>query len=270
MKNKLTGKDKEIVKQYNNGNSCSEISERYNCSPESIRICLKRNHQSLRKKSTFRKWKIDEDYFSNIIKEQQAWLLGFIIADGSLSKGNRGHFLTIDLAKRDVQILKTIRKLLSSDCPIKPTKRSSVRFRLSCKKLFNDLVGYGVFVNKTKNGTPDIRNLIPARLHRHLLRGVFDGDGWIGKGKSRTALWGIVGHYDFLYGLIHDMCNYCKIACPQPVEKITKTGKSVFQWQIGGANQLKRIYDFLYKDATVWLHRKRIKLQKELNENVDD
>lgn len=269
MKNKLAGKEKEIIEQYQNGNSCSKISKRYCCSPEAIRLCLKKNNSVLRKKSSFRKWKVDEDYFSNIVDERQAWLLGFIIADGSISNDNGGYFLSIDLAKKDAEILRKIRKILASDCPIKLTKRNSVRFRFSCKKLFKDLVKYGVLVNKTKNGTPDLRNIIPAKLHRHLLRGAFDGDGWIAKGKSRSALWGVAGHYSFLQGLVSDMCRYCNIAYPSPLNRKTKNGY-IYQWQIGGVNQLGRIYNFLYKDATIWLNRKKAKLEKESNENVDD
>ena len=40
--------------------------------------------------------------------------------------------------------------------------------------------------------------------------------------------------------------------------------KDIFDYKVGGSNQMKNIYDYLYKDATIFLGRKKNKFEEVL------
>jgi intein-encoded DNA endonuclease-like protein len=167
----LKGKDTEIIDLYREGKGCDIISKKYGCNSESIRLLLQRNNVILRGKSTYRKHKINHEYFSKITTQEQAWLLGFIMADGSISRHNRGYFLRIDLAVRDKEILKKIISLLECDYYIANNhKRKSCCLTISSKKIIEDLSKYGIVPNKTYMKGHDLRNLISPDLWRHFFK----------------------------------------------------------------------------------------------------
>lgn len=112
--------------------------------------------------------------------------------------------------------------------------------------------------------------VIPEELENHFIRGVFDADGCISKakrvkkgqmGQKYVSFGGdfcIEGNKEFISVLQNKLI---KIGLPS--NSINYSGKSISRVRYGGINQLKKIYDYLYKDATLFLKRK-----KDLFENI--
>lgn len=130
-----------------------------------------------------RLYSIDHDAFSEITTERAAYCLGFILADGY--RTTNGRSVTIELKPDDACVLDYIKAHCDSSAPITLRTRGSgfakgkelAGTSLSSIKLVADLERLGVVKNKTKHTSlPDI----PADLRRHLVRGYFDGNGWIG------------------------------------------------------------------------------------------
>ncbi|MEW5805414.1 MAG: LAGLIDADG family homing endonuclease [Patescibacteria group bacterium] len=108
---------------------------------------------------------------------QMAYVLGYILADGSLIKNKRGAYFT-EIQSIDKEIIVKIRKVFDSDLKIsvyKP-KKGRIRYRLQIgsKKIFTDLLKLGI---KPKKSCHEKLPKIPSKYFSDFLRGYFDGDG---------------------------------------------------------------------------------------------
>lgn len=142
-----------------------------------------------------RLYKINEDYFSSIVTEKQAYLLGMLYADGCLvkPKGNRQLKLTLCLQEED-----DLATNLMAD-EICPDKRPTLSYPPSVEKngwkkrtiltvvsdkIGQDLIKLGCGIGKTEKGIqfPKINN----ELVHHFIRGYFDGNGGITVDKVKN------------------------------------------------------------------------------------
>ena len=82
-----------------------------------------KNNIKRSQKSSYRKYKINENFFNFINDEYSAWLIGFIISDGNISKNNGGYYIRFELAKKDEEILYEILKIMDSDITIFRNKK---------------------------------------------------------------------------------------------------------------------------------------------------
>lgn len=152
----------------------------------------------------------NKDFFKNWSSEM-AYVLGFLYADGNISKTKRGtHFIAIYSADKD--ILVKMQKLLRSDHSIS-SRRSPTgcvyRIQIGSKEWFCDLENIGLNPGKTKRlKLPNI----PDCYFGDFVRGYFDGDGnvWVGKiHKNRDVSTLTIqvaftsGSFDFLVSLRH-------------------------------------------------------------------
>jgi len=255
IKNKLAEKAQEIIKEYEGGNSCGVISRRYNCSNESVRQFLVRNNIDRRKPSTYRKHKLNERFFEKVDTQEKAWLLGFILADGSIKKHNGGYYILFELSVKDKGLLNKIINTLKSSYKIRTNeKKSSASLALSSKKMYYDLHKLGIVENKTYkyNSVKGISN----KLMRHFIRGYFDGDGWVSLQKNQCTF-GIVGHRELLKEIEENLRINCRLnKRKKPLTKLKNT-QVVVQFAITGNLQVMRVRDYIYGGATIFLKRKK-------------
>lgn len=121
--------------------------------------------------------KKNEDFFS-VWSSQMAYVFGFFVADGNLSKGKRGNCY-VEFTSTDKEILLKIRDVIQSNHTIGVRNRNikwktSYRLQLGSKKMFINLEGLGVIMNKSKT----IRfPSVPLKYLSDFVRGYFDGDG---------------------------------------------------------------------------------------------
>lgn len=118
---------------------------------------------------------MDAHYFDVIDTAEKAYVLGFIIADGHVSKRSGLMFAVL---KQDQDVLYKIRSALGSTAPIKTKDDRVVTFTVVAKPLADALTRIGLDNHKTY--TLNISNVlqhVPEEFKRDLVRGMFDGDG---------------------------------------------------------------------------------------------
>lgn len=168
-------KRETFLKLAEDGCSQTEIAKRLEVTPKTIYNWCKRDGIKLTKK-TNRKNLFDIDFFEEIDSEVKSYILGFAMADGFIQSGNKG--LSFTLAEKDRSQLENIAKAMGFPGEIRKAKRNRCTLNLCSKKMANDLSEYGVVKNKTETMfLPDIDD----KFKRHLIRGYFDGDGYVGE-----------------------------------------------------------------------------------------
>lgn len=238
------------------------ISKRFNVSSRVITRVLKEHNIVIKNNNGYKTKSIDSNFFETIDTEEKAYILGFIYADGCITN----HALQIKVSKRDVEILEKIKGALKSNHKIGTYINSNgygigneyCAIRMVDKKIEQDLSMLGVVSRKTKTLTFPTNNQIPQDLVRHFIRGYFDGDGSVSKHTSPFI--SFTGTYEMLCGVKREL------------QKIVHTqaniypykNKDIFDYKVGGTNQMKKIYDYFYKDATIFLGRKKNKFEEIL------
>ena len=127
------------------------------------------------------RWQTDRDFFTTIDTPGKAYILGFLIADGHVNK--TGYKVEVSVKEADAPLLQAIADEIRCDAPLRPmTNRydgsTMMRLTFCGKNLIRDLNALGVFHDKSKTA---VYPAVPAELERHLVRGLWDGDGHIGQ-----------------------------------------------------------------------------------------
>lgn len=211
-----------------------------------------------------RKYNLDESFFTKIDNEEKAYWLGFLSGDGTIV----GHRVKLRLAIKDSAHLKKFKAAVrwtGKDYYHKDTDALEVYFKSF--KIVNDLAGYYITARKTYTVKfPKI----PKLFERHFIRGMFDADGCISKairvtrkksGRQYISYGGefnIEGNKEFVFAIQSRL-----IELGLPHNSINYPGETINRVRYGGINQLKKIYQYLYKNAIIFLERK-----KKLFENI--
>lgn len=206
-----------------------------------------------------RTYKLNEKFFNKIDTEEKAYILGFIMADGGIYMKN-AHRLYFSLSYRDIEILNKIQAAMESNYDIKIIEQSNsfgestiARLVLNSKTLVNDLIALGFDNNKTGNEfIPDIE---PA-LIRHFLRGFFDGDGTIFKSRGYDTV-GFTSSLDMLNAISELLSKELGLG----IKKIytESRNKQAYRLYYSRQEEVYKIYNYLYDNATIYLERKKDK-----------
>lgn len=207
-----------------------------------------------------RKHTLNKHFFDVINTEEKAYWLGFIYADGYITKSNNNdksaNRLRINISSKDKilleQFLQDIEATSSNITDYIPRKTYSTN-QMSCIsinsiELCNALISHGCTEKKTL--TLSFPSSIHENLIHHFIRGYFDGDGTIGKEQL-----GIIGNHCFLINLQQILVQECNLKITKLYEYKHKA-PGMYDLKYGGRIQLTRIYQYLYKDATRFLSRK--------------
>lgn len=202
-----------------------------------------------------RKYTLNENYFKQIDNQNKAYILGFIYADGSISKKGS---LTICLAEKDIEILYFIKNELCYGGNIikKVIKNHNYSLlNITSKILTNDLLTLGIIHNKTYNSKSLPK--VTSELYHHMLRGYFDGDGSIYGNNKKTY---IVNFSSNIFNL--------KEVKTFLIEKKIKSSNirlrnkfSIYSGMldIHGNIQIENLYNLLYNNSIFCLKRKKEK-----------
>lgn len=259
-------RQEEIVKSRLEENlSLNKLARKFKISSYTVREVLveaglipkERNHLLTGRKI---KYSVDNNFFSIIDTEEKAYILGFVYADGSVNE--RYKQMVIGLKYDDKEILEKISKSMSSTFPITinygsysknypKTKKCAIN--ITSHQIFYDLCNIGCVPRKS-----DILIFpenIPDELIHHFMRGYFDGDGTVYDVKSEKngIKMGLISTKEFCDSFL-DKLPYDGKA---KTRKEYRSKKNVWYFTIGGYNMVKKIYEFLYKDATIFLDRKK-------------
>lgn len=266
----FSSEELELVNCYANDSEINfkKLKERYpNSCPESSST-LKRWCEILGKeyqnKIFTRHKNLNKRYFEYIFTEEQAYWLGFILADGYINEEH--NVLTFSLGEKDKEHLKKfLRSINASDEEVETMITSTfggaytrdnltVRLTICGKDLVADLKKYGLKQAKSEKEIPYIFE--NELLEKAYVRGIFDGDGYI---RSTQLGFGFVGSYDTM--------NYIKDFCLRRFGKIFEkvnvcSHGTIFRFATNGKNSTKIFLDYLYSDASIYLDRKYDLYQK--------
>jgi len=167
---KLADVDKiEIVRMYQEGQTCKGISEEFGVTDESIRGLLDRRGVSRRT----RKYVANEQFFDEIDSEEKAYWLGFLFADGNISNTT----VSVSLNQKDLSHLQKFQKAVASGNELKYRSEKNAWYaRVHSRHMVESLRELGCVERKSKIIKVP---LIKSDCLSHFYRGHFDGDGWI-------------------------------------------------------------------------------------------
>ncbi len=202
--------------------------------------------------------------------EDSLYLAGFIAADGCImSKGN-GKSLFIGLSNKDKAHLEKIRTALGAENPIhdydvKTSKQNpkwkdtvTSQLRISSAQIYSDLQRFNITERKTHTLTfPDWMKDHPLR--HHFIRGYIDGDGSfyhsVGKGrKVRQVFFSVRGTTQFLTSLRSILEKDLSL---EERTKEIRINNGIGVLEYGGNRVCKALAEYLYRDATIYLDRKK-------------
>ena len=160
------------------------------------------------------KYYYNEDYFKKIDTAEKAYWLGFLYADGCITRFYRNEnlksmSLELTLQDEDYAHLVKFKEALESNVPIQHkiinNKYKSDRIVINCTSMCRDLIKLGC--TPVKSSTLEFPNndILPDEYLRDFIRGYFDGDG----GVSYTE--GIYYHKDRnkQYNQYSYVCYFC-------------------------------------------------------------
>lgn len=249
-----TGRISYYIGKYVGSRTCSEAAKKYYC---------------------------NENFFETIDTEEKAYWLGFLYADGYVTKSGPYNCGTVGIALKndDKKHLEKFACSLGANNPIYTYKVSSgyspntvySRITIKSSKLFNDAIKQGIFEHKTKILQAPLH--VPAELKHHFIRGYFDGDGSITRclkrrrpGKPKNGLdysikiEGVVPILDYIKKFIHEN----NIATIRRYYQRRKNG-STYNIDFAGNQQVLKFYKALYKESHIWLDRKYDRFQELCN-----
>lgn len=252
-----------IAELYGSGLSTITIGKQLNLTEWGVRRALHRAGIKLRTRFAFsRKHKINESYFEKIDTEAKAYWLGFLYADGAVYSSRKGYMFHLTLADKDSEHVEMFKEALQTEIPIHLFLKKKKRgLFVWSKRIYSDLVRAGCHERKgfkIRLPQPDV---VPTILLRHFIRGYFDGDGnisWQPK-KSRIVV-KIVTNVDMAAELrdffttelgITPMYKTKVMACKHKPEDLYTTV------EFGRYENMQKYYDFLYRDSTILLQRKK-------------
>lgn len=238
-----------IINQYLLNHNTTEIAKKLNSYNTSIRRILKRNN--IKTLNLSESQSIRGNVFNSNSEESFYWL-GFLAADGTIhSKSNR---ILLGSAEKDEKHLEKYSLFVKSNIKKVFNKRFNIfeiRVQFRNKEIKQYLENIGITSNKSKT----LELNIP--LNSHMLRGVFDGDGYTRKGIFEIA----TASEKFAKQIV----NFLKENEIHSTNRKLKTG--LFIVGVYTKSSAKKLFDLFYKDATIFLERKKKVLCPFYNEN---
>lgn len=242
----------KIKELYEMGKYTTEIDAILNLRKGTAQYILNKNNILLRHRGP--KSKIgSEDFFDKIDCEEKAYFLGYIMADGNVSITNNEYCLKFHIAIQDKELVdRFLQSINSSNKATFRDKTSSYYVSLTSIHMCKRLIELGVIPQKTSKEC--IPESISQNLIHHYLRGVFDGDGITCMGKSKRS--GFVGSINIIKAILNELNELNE---ELTIFKAGKNKKVVYF--LGGKKFSIKLYNYLYEDATIWLQRKRTRLE---------
>lgn len=214
-----------------------------------------------------RKYTCDDNFFKNQ-NSKMAYILGLIASDGSVSK--KENLVAIQLQEKDKYILEEIRNITQVKRPLeeyirKETGNTMYAFRNWSAEWKKDLSHYGIVPQKTFTLKPPI--FLNKIYNIDYIRGYFDGDGSIYKISDQNRIFfEIVGASKSTIDWIYDiLTTQYHIYTNKRLKETLPNGTIIYKIKIGDKEELRKLYNLLYNNKTLYLKRKKEKFENLLN-----
>jgi len=266
---KVTAETKQqIAKMYQEGASSETIAKKYNIDASTVCRNLKKLNLNLRSsEENKRKYKINANFFETIDNEAKAYFLGLLYADGFVTKGNHHknyYEIRICLSSKDRDILEKFSTLIYNFDKIKDFSKKSFnsdhyknysQINIYSKKMHQDLIKLGCVPNKSLILTFPSQHQVSDHLMNHFIRGYFDGDGCLSRGIKYVL--DITSSQDFLLGMIDYLNNKVIIKFNKLQQRHKDRNTSTRSVQITKSSSIINFLNYLYKDSSIFLLRKK-------------
>ena len=248
--------EKNVIDLYNSGiKNRKAIAKKLGRNYSSIFYVMKRLGLDNDEKEPY---KVDEAFFEDINSEQKAYLLGIMYSDGCV------HNNTMIIGVSDKEIVDNAKVFLDYEGPIEISKQKEYKpiykLRVRRKKIFNDLVMKGCSPNKSLTlKFPEV-NIVPVDQLNNFIRGIFDGDGCISYSEKYDK-WtiSITGTKEILDGIRNNIIGIH--GCLRQA-----TSNNTWRLMLQSPHDISKFINYIYKNATVSLTRKRILCERFLKE----
>jgi hypothetical protein len=241
-----------IIRLYNSGLSCQAIADQLGYDPQAVGSLLKR--MGLMRNTRPFQSQIDHQWLDAIDSELKAYFLGLVASDGWLDRNT----VFLGLKESDSYILQEIVQRAFPFIPLhrypprKMNVEAQVRFSVTSAAWTARLVALGITPAKSLT-IGDVTSNIPNEVRHHFVRGYFDGNGSIYHHSYRRKHYvsiSIRSTHQFLAG-VHS-------AIGLPIGGIyPKHGDGIKSLVYCGKCRMEQLRDYLYRDATLYLTRKR-------------
>ncbi len=204
------------------------------------------------------------NYFDKIDTEEKAYWLGFMTADGWISKNNEtgSCAIGIELQYGDIQHLRKFNKSIKGNYQITERWRKCslskhdknhhmCTIRIFSSIMYNSLVNLGFTNNKSFDCCIPVMNV---NLLKHYVRGYFDGNGCLCYTKNNFAVCISTASEN----LINDLTNIFEKNGFHPVvrKNITEFNTTIYDFRLNYKQEKLDFLNWIYGDATIFLDRK--------------
>ena len=204
-----------------------------------------------------RLYSFNDNFFEHIDNENKAYWLGMLIADGNISDfGRKSYTIRLLLKESDIYHIESFCKDIDLNKKVHIDKDNRGSITIHSKKMYMDLINLGITPKKTRH---EYFPEIPEHLIHHFIRGFFDGDGTIysrnqtdNRKRALCAIGFVCGNNIFMETLINILHEKCNVHTSIHYKK----DKDVYEYKTEAINGCKKIIEYMYKDATIFLKRK--------------
>jgi len=252
--------------RYLNGKSIAKISNELSIERHKLSAHLRYDGIQIRQNG--QKYQHNTSFFETIDSEIKAYWLGFLYADGEIRSFER-HMLRLSLSRKDRDHILKFKNIISPESKIsnykariRETEYKASRLTIVSKQIIQDLEKLGCTQNKTLTLTFPNNSIVPQQLISHFIRGYFDGDGSIvartkrnKDGKIPSPCFSLLGTQSFLLSIMTIFCEKLQFT----ITKLHTKG-NIFIYTKSGRNNVQKLYEYLYKDANIYLKRKKDKM----------
>ena len=268
---KLNFKQKQEIVQYYKSKPMSfeDVSKKFGLSLPTIGKIIKEFKIPIWPKFKLYSPNFEEDYFQNIDTENKAYFLGLLITDGNIydkykSKKHPPN-INLTLQKKDKYMLEKLKEELKVNKQVASDGRGSFQLAIFSHKMAKDLEKFGIIPNKTF--VTCFPNNISKELMPHFVRGLIDGDGSISfysrpNRKVHTKAVRMCGaNPDFL----NSMLNFLHEEIGTQKLNLYQEKENLWSFAFRSKDDMEKIINYIYKDANIYLFRK-----KELCDSILD
>lgn len=125
---------------------------------------------------------VDINFFKVIDTEEKAYIFGLVLSDGWVA----GKILGFTFQETDLDVLEKVKTSLKSNHKISykfyDYRKPQYTLSISSKEIADDLKALGITNNKSFDAYIPFDKIDPS-LIRHVMRGIFDGDGSFSQNK---------------------------------------------------------------------------------------
>lgn len=254
----------KLIAEYSPDISIKELCRKYNLCSASVGYHFrKKGVKIFRRYDCNRRYQFNFDFFEKIDTEEKAYWLGFIASDGHVNNEKGRKFLKICSSTKDSYHLEKLVKMIGGTQKVvfrfdkKSKDQTIAELSIYSMKISQDLFNKGMTRRKTYSlNWEAVTSCIPNNLMSHFIRGFFDGDGCIHYNKvlNNKSFNIICKSHSFLENMHKYISEKAGI---NHTPLVYRKSCDIHYISRGGRRVILKIYDFLYKDATVFLERKK-------------